>query len=43
VAPDVLTIDMVDPPLRPEDYEHLPLTPAYQAHLRSKGGRGWCR
>ncbi|KWU43405.1 fatty acid/sphingolipid desaturase, partial [Rhodotorula sp. JG-1b] len=33
-APDVLTIDMVDPPLRPEDYEHLPLTPAYQAHLR---------
>ncbi|GAA5984608.1 hypothetical protein JCM10908_003421 [Rhodotorula pacifica] len=31
---DVLTVDMVDPPLCQQDYQHLPLTPAYQAHLR---------
>ncbi|KAG0660129.1 hypothetical protein C6P46_004759 [Rhodotorula mucilaginosa] len=43
VAPDVLTIDMVDPPLRPEDYEHLPLTPAYQAHLRRSVKRLYAR
>lgn len=42
-APDVLTIDMVDPPLRPEDYEHLPLTPAYQAHLRRSVKRLYAR
>ncbi|GAA5904008.1 hypothetical protein JCM8208_001761 [Rhodotorula glutinis] len=30
----VLTADMVDPPLAREAYADLPLTPAYQAHLR---------
>lgn len=29
-----LTPDLVDPPLSPSDYASLPLTPAYQAHLR---------
>ncbi|GAA5943799.1 uncharacterized protein JCM15063_006498 [Sporobolomyces koalae] len=29
-----LTPDLVDPPLSREDYASLPLTPAYQAHLR---------
>jgi hypothetical protein len=31
------------PPLRPEDYEHLPLTPAYQAHLRRSVKRLYAR
>ncbi|BGP19507.1 hypothetical protein JCM10213_006327 [Rhodosporidiobolus nylandii] len=30
----VLTPEMVDPPLSLSDYAKLPLTPAYQAHLR---------
>lgn len=42
-AADVLTVDMVDPPLRPEDYDHLPLTPAYQAHLRRSVKRLYAR
>lgn len=29
-----LSTEMVDPPLSKEDYAKLPLTPAYQAHLR---------
>ncbi|KAL7338702.1 delta 8-sphingoloid desaturase protein [Rhodotorula toruloides] len=32
--PRALTIEMVDPPLSKEDRDKLPLTPAYQAHLR---------
>ncbi|GAA6030804.1 hypothetical protein JCM8097_008884 [Rhodosporidiobolus ruineniae] len=32
--PRVLTAELVDPPLSPSDYSKLPLTPAYQAHLR---------
>ncbi|GAA6010551.1 hypothetical protein JCM10207_001361 [Rhodosporidiobolus poonsookiae] len=30
----ILTPEMVDPPLSKVDYARLPLTPAYQAHLR---------
>ncbi|GAA5853235.1 hypothetical protein JCM8547_000251 [Rhodosporidiobolus lusitaniae] len=30
----ILTPEMVDPPLSPSSYSSLPLTPAYQAHLR---------
>lgn len=30
----ILTPDQVDPPLAPADHSKLPLTPAYQAHLR---------
>ncbi|GAA5968635.1 hypothetical protein JCM11641_007707 [Rhodosporidiobolus odoratus] len=33
-SPRSLTAEMVDPPLSPVDYADLPLTPAYQAHLR---------
>ncbi|GAA5907454.1 hypothetical protein JCM6882_003866 [Rhodosporidiobolus microsporus] len=32
--PRLLTPEMIDPPLSPADYDKLPLTPAYQAHLR---------
>ncbi|GAA5824740.1 hypothetical protein JCM11251_005322 [Rhodosporidiobolus azoricus] len=32
--PRLLTPEMIDPPLSPSDYSKLPLTPAYQAHLR---------
>ncbi|POY74178.1 hypothetical protein BMF94_2752 [Rhodotorula taiwanensis] len=40
---DTLTPAMVDPPLDPADYEHLPLTPAYQAHLRRSVKRLYAR
>lgn len=40
---DALTPAMVDPPLDPQDYEHLPLTPAYQAHLRRSVKRLYAR
>ncbi|GAA5865136.1 hypothetical protein JCM3774_002144 [Rhodotorula dairenensis] len=43
VTADVLTVDMVDPPLRREEYENLPLTPAYQAHLRRSVKRLYAR
>lgn len=42
-AVDVLTPEMVDPPLRPEQYAYLPLTPAYQAHLRRSSKRLYAR